>query len=107
MWGSVITSIAVVDIQRVGIDCINNDGARVWRVNGGERGEIPGHIDKGKKGHTCNERPLHQPWRWGCSTAVCEAVDGDETGGGEWAAAGPTSAAAAVKHQPCQQQWWP
>ena len=105
MWGSVITSIAVVDIQCMGINCINNDGARVGHISSGKRGEIPGHIDKGKKGHICNEWLLHQPWRWGCSTTVCEAINSDETGGGEWAAAGPTSAVVAVKHQPCRQQW--
>jgi len=52
------------------INCINNDGARVGCVNGGECGETPGHIDNGKKGHTCSEWLRHQLWRWGCSTAV-------------------------------------
>lgn len=55
MWGSVITLIAVVDIQCVGIDRMNNDGARVGHINGEECGEIPSHIDKGKKGiHVMN-----------------------------------------------------
>jgi len=82
-----------------GINCINNDGARVGRVNGGERGETPGTLTTVKKGiHVVNGRVISRGG--GGAQLLCEAVDGDETGGGEWAVAGTTSAAAVEKHQP-------